>query len=171
MSNKLSKISVVLLIGLSITTFCNGQTSKKLKSKEKFEKLEIKMFPKAEQGFKQVYIQLPILANEADYKVEIFVGQEKEVDCNKHFMSGKIKEENLEGWGYNFFSVESEGQIAGTLMGCPDNKKTKKFITMPSIMTRYNSKLPIVIYTPENLQVRYRIWKAGETLLNTKTTK
>jgi ecotin len=25
---------------------------------------------------------------------------------------------------------------------------------------RYNSKLPVVVYVPEGLEVRYRLWKA-----------
>lgn len=33
-------------------------------------------------------------------------------------------------------------------------------------MLRYNSKLPIVVYTPDNVEVKYRIWKAGETIGN-----
>lgn len=31
-------------------------------------------------------------------------------------------------------------------------------------MLRYNSKLPIVVYTPENVEVKYRIWKAEDKI-------
>ena len=31
-------------------------------------------------------------------------------------------------------------------------------------MLRYNSKLPIVVYTPANIDVKYRIWRADETI-------
>jgi ecotin len=31
-------------------------------------------------------------------------------------------------------------------------------------LLRYNSKLPIVVYTPENVDVKYRVWKADETI-------
>ena len=34
-------------------------------------------------------------------------------------------------------------------------------------MLRYNSKLPIVVYTPDNVDVKYRIWKAEEKINNT----
>jgi len=30
------------------------------------------------------------------------------------------------------------------------------------LIIRYNSRLPIVVYVPENARVRYRIWRAGE---------
>jgi len=29
-------------------------------------------------------------------------------------------------------------------------------------MIRYNSRLPVVIYSPEGVEIRYRIWEAGE---------
>jgi ecotin len=35
------------------------------------------MFPKAKEGYKQVYIQLPVAKNENDLKVEVFVGLKK----------------------------------------------------------------------------------------------
>ena len=82
------------------------------------------------------------------------------VDCNKHFISGKINDSIVDGWGYSYYTIESNGLIASTQMGCPDLTKTKKFISMESKMIRYNSKLPIVIYLPEGMEVKYRIWNA-----------
>ena len=29
-------------------------------------------------------------------------------------------------------------------------------------MLRYNSKLPIVLYVPKDVEVRYRVWSASE---------
>ena len=54
-----------------------------------------------------------------------------------------------------------------TMMACPDQQKTKKFVTASlgdDAMLRYNSKLPIVIYAPENVEVKYRIWEAQEAV-------
>jgi ecotin len=87
-----------------------------------------------------------------------------EVDCNHHSMMGKIEEKDLQGWGYNYYEVDSKGETMSTLMACLDGKKTKKFVTTPSVLTRYNSRLPIVIYHPENLEVRYRIWSADSNI-------
>ncbi len=52
-------------------------------------------------------------------------------------------------------------------MACPDGKKTKKFVTAylgDHALIRYTSKLPIVVYAPENIEVKYRIWKAEENV-------
>ena len=61
------------------------------------------------------------------------------------------------------------GPLASTMMACPDGKKEKKFVTAylgDAGMLRYNSKLPIVVYTPDNVDVKYRIWKAEEKIDN-----
>lgn len=53
--------------------------------------------------------------------------------------------------------------------GLPDGKKEKKFVTAylgDAGMLRYNSKLPIVVYTPDNVDVKYRVWKAEEKIDN-----
>jgi ecotin len=127
------------------------------KKTEKFEKLQIEMFPKAKEGFKQVYIQLPVAKNESDLKVEFFVGVEKLLDCNKHFLLGEVTTQDLQGWGYNYYEVESKGETGGTLMGCPDQKKTRKFVSLQPEIVRYNNKLPLVFYIPKDMEVQYRI--------------
>ena len=61
------------------------------------------------------------------------------------------------------------GPLASTMMACPDGKKEKKFVTAylgDAGMLRYNSKLPIVVYTPDNVDVKYRVWKAEEKIDN-----
>ncbi len=129
---------------------------------------ELKTFPIATENYKQVYIQVPQKNNEENFRVELFVGKYEFVDCNSHFLLGKIEEETLEGFGYVYYKVESDGNIASTLMACPDNKKTKKFIYMPPLLVKYNSKLPIVVYIPKNLELKYRIWKADKKIQNAK---
>lgn len=147
----LKVVSAVLMM------FVMGNVSAQKKKAEKFEKLQIEMFPKAKEGYKQVYIQLPIVKNENDLKVEFFVGAEKMLDCNNHFLMGKVTSQDLQGWGYNYYEVESNGETGGTLMACPDQKKTKKFVSLQPEIVRYNSKLPLVFYVPKDLEVRYRI--------------
>lgn len=121
------------------------------------------VFPEAEKGYRKVVVMLPEKKNEDSYKVEIFAGAKVEADnCNRHFMSGQITEKVLEGWGYTYYKVESDGQTGGTMMMCPDAKKTLKFVHMPPLMVRYNSKLPVVVYVPEKMEVNYRIWSAGK---------
>ncbi len=93
------KFSKTIILGFMLVVGTNIFAQKKA---EKFEKLQIEMFPKAKEGFKQVYIQLPVAKNEGDLKVEFFVGVEKMLDCNKHFLIGKVNNQDLQGWGYNF---------------------------------------------------------------------
>jgi ecotin len=31
-------------------------------------------------------------------------------------------------------------------------------------LLRYNSKLPVVVYVPNGFEVRYRIWRADESI-------
>ena len=124
---------------------------------QKFEKLQIEMFPKAKEGYRQVYIQLPVAKNENDLKVEVFVGAEKMLDCNNYFLMGEMKTQDLQGWGYNYYEVESKGETGGTLMACLDKKITKKFVTLKPEIIRYNSKLPLVFYVPKDIEVRYRV--------------
>lgn len=148
---KFSKaILAVFMMIMGVHVFAQKKT-------EKFEKLQIDMFPKAKEGFKQVYIQLPIAKNENDLKIEFFVGTEKMLDCNKHFLIGKVNTRDLLGWGYNYYEVESKGETGGTLMACPDQKLTKKFVSLQPETVRYNSKLPLVFYIPKDMEVRYRI--------------
>ncbi|MOA43304.1 Ecotin precursor [compost metagenome] len=55
------------------------------------------------------------------------------------------------------------------MMACPEKTKTQKFVTAylgDNSLLRYNSKLPIVVYTPENIDVKYRVWKAEEKIDN-----
>ncbi|MBD3905363.1 serine protease inhibitor ecotin [Chryseobacterium sp. Ch-15] len=154
----LKVVSAVLMM------FVVGNVSAQKKKAEKFEKLQIEMFPKAKEGYKQVYIQLPIAKNENDLKVEFFVGVEKMLDCNNHFLMGKVATQDLQGWGYNYYEVESNGETGGTLMACPDQKKTKKFVSLQPEIVRYNSKLPLVFYVPKDLEVRYRVLRPDATM-------
>lgn len=158
MNKKTTLLHIVVLIA---STFVFGQ-------EENYESLEIEMFPKAETGFKQVYIKVPEVENEENYKIELHIGKETLVDCNQHFMNGQLSELNLDGWGYTYFKVESDGAISSTKMACLDSKLERKFITLTPQLVRYNSKLPVVVYMPENFSVKYKIFKASDALLDAK---
>ena len=44
----------------------------------------------------------------------------------------------------------------------PDAPKVDRFITLggePRLL-RYNSRLPLVVYVPDGVEVRYRFWRA-----------
>ena len=56
--------------------------------------------------------------------------------------------------------------MASTMMACPDGKAHPEFVPVvgEGFMLRYNSKLPIVVYVPKDIEVRYRIWSASKQI-------
>lgn len=124
---------------------------------------EVAPFPKPESGFARQVIHLTPQAREDDYQVEILAGKTLNVDCNRQRLGGILEEKNLEGWGYPFYRLEKVIGPMSTLMACPDGKSHQDFVPVvgDGFMLRYNSKLPIVLYVPKDVEVRYRIWSAS----------
>lgn len=155
---KFTKLFSLIILLTSMITFGQQKT-----------KTDLSMYPKAKTGYTQKVIKLNQLPNEDDYNVELFIGKKSSVDtCNNHFLIGNIEEKVVDGWGYNYYDFESDGQIAGTLMGCADNKKVTKLVYAQPTKINYNSKLPIVIYVPDGYSLEYRIWKANDKLILVK---
>jgi ecotin len=124
---------------------------------------DLSPYPVAAAGQVQHVIRLSALEDEATAKVEIIVGKTMVVDCNSHFFGGQLDQRTAEGWGYDYFVLDKLGDGASTLMGCPDGSEHEAFVrTSSETLVRYNSRLPLVVYTPEGVEVRYRIWQAGD---------
>ncbi|WP_095079067.1 serine protease inhibitor ecotin [Pseudomonas sp. Irchel s3h17] len=125
---------------------------------------DVAPFPKAESGFTRQVIHLAPQARENNYQVEILAGKTLDVDCNQQRLGGILEEKNLEGWGYPFYRMDNVIGPMSTLMACPDGKRTQDFVPVvgDGFMLRYNSKLPIVLYVPKDIEVRYRIWSAAD---------
>ncbi|MDL2214986.1 serine protease inhibitor ecotin [Dysgonomonas sp. OttesenSCG-928-M03] len=154
---RITKITTALLtlsLFMSLTIFAGAQDKKSMDEM-------LKPFPQAEAGMVRHVIELPKKSNEDAFKVEIVPGKTMSVDCNNHRLAGTLTEKDLEGWGYNYYVFNSDGQTMSTMMACNQPKKIK-FVTGQTLIVRYNSKLPIVIYAPAGFDVKYRIWKAGK---------
>ena len=125
----------------------------------------MKAFPPAEAGMVRHVLQLPKQEDEAAFKVELIAGKTVQVDeGNRYFFGGKIEAESIKGWGFTRYIVSKLGPMAGTLMAVdPNAPKVNRFVAIggePYII-RYNSRLPVVVYAPEGVEVRYRIWSAA----------
>lgn len=127
---------------------------------------ELKAFPPAEEEMARFVIELPEKSREEeeDYRVELIAGRMMETDgVNTYRLGNVIEPRNLEGWGYTYYEVTGPRQAASTLMAVPEGAEpVRRFVAAPSRLIRYNSRLPVVVYAPEEYEVRYRIWSAGE---------
>ncbi|RON09756.1 ecotin [Pseudomonas brassicacearum] len=143
--------AAVLLSGLST-----------LASAAKLE--DVAPYPKAENGFTRQVIHLAPQTREDNYQVEILAGKTLTVDCNHQRLGGALEEKNLEGWGYPFYRLEKVIGPMSTLMACPGGKSKQDFVPVvgDGFRLRYNSKLPIVVYVPKDVEVRYRLWSASD---------
>jgi ecotin len=124
----------------------------------------MKAFPPAEEGMVRYVINLPEQEDETGWRVELLVGQTVQLDAaNRYFFAGTLETETIEGWGFDRHILRQLGPMAGTLMAVdPSAPKVDRFITLggePRLL-RYNSRLPLVVYVPEGVEVRYRFWRA-----------
>ncbi|MFQ6575759.1 serine protease inhibitor ecotin [Pseudomonas sp. UM16] len=125
---------------------------------------DVAPYPEAEKGFSRQVIHLPQQADESALKLEVLAGKTLQVDCNRQHLGGSLQEQTLQGWGYSYYRLEKVMGPASTLMACPDTTNKQAFVPVvgDGFLLRYNSKLPVVVYVPEGVEVRYRIWTASE---------
>ena len=122
-----------------------------------------KAYPPAQKGMRRVVIHLEAKEQEDDWKIEIIVGKIIETDgVNRYGIGGAVKEETVQGWGYTYLIAEPKSVFSTRMAPPPGQPPVKAFVAMqPYGPFRYNSKLPVVVYVPEDCEVRYRLWKAG----------
>lgn len=124
----------------------------------------MKAFPPADAGMVRHVLQLPPQDDETGFKVELIVGRMVQVDeANRYFFGGRIEEETIQGWGLTLYKLRQLGPLAGTRMAVdPQAPKVERFVALggDQYLLRYNSRLPLVVYVPAGVEVRYRIWTA-----------
>ena len=160
---KKTVISIILLL-FTVFVFSQEHTDKTSELKE----LDVSIYPLSKEGFSMFTIQLEPKQNEANFQIELYVGKIVEVDCNKYQLLGEFSKKNVQGWGYSYYEFNSNGEVMGTRMGCPENSKHEEFVKSSVVLARYNSKLPIVVYLPNTMSLKYKIWERKEVEFEAK---
>lgn len=121
---------------------------------------DLTIYPPIENMTKNA-IFLDPLPDETLYKVELYVVKSLEVDnCNKHYLFGDFEVRRLDGFGFSYFIFNSNSNIISTKMGCGDDiKKIRNVASGKTEIVRYISAMPIVVYTPKDMEVKYKLWK------------
>lgn len=125
---------------------------------------DMKPYPAADSGFRRMVFRVPVLEDETGHMVEVMVGKTIPVDCNQARFAGSLDQATVQGWGYPYYRVQRVSGPISTMMACPEDEPAKDaFVQVrgDGFMLRYNSKLPVVVYVPEEFEVKYRVWSAG----------
>ena len=135
-------------------------------STAKAEHPELKAFPAAQEEMERFVIILPHKerGEENSFQVELIVGKEMLTDgVNLVRLANTIEARPLQGWGYTYYEVTGSSETLSTRMAPPEGTpKVKRFVSASPLHIAYNSRLPIVVYTPKGYEVRYRIWQASK---------
>ncbi|BHH85437.1 ecotin family protein [Desulforhopalus sp. 52FAK] len=101
---------------------------------------------------------------EIHYKVELIPGKLVQTDgVNKVRLGLSLEPVSLKGWGYTYYKVSGKDHVLSTMMAVPEGSElSENYVSGRPLMVRYNSRLPLVIYGPKGVNIRYRIWTAGE---------
>lgn len=127
---------------------------------------DLKAFPPAAEGMTRHVIRLPEVPDADDRRVEILAGRTVEADCNRPRFGATLTMQDVPGWGYTHYTVSQLSGPMQTMMACPpEQKRERRFVAArfgESAFVRYNPRLPLVIYAPADVEVKYRVWQAGE---------
>lgn len=156
----------MMLVGmlLAVSSFGTWAGAAPLASLDK-----VAPYPQAQVGMTRQVISLPPQDDEEALRVELLIGKTLQVDCNRQRLMGQLASHTLPGWGYDYLVLDKISGPVGTLMACPDAQRHPAFVTLSlgdQALQRYNSQLPLVIYVPQDVQVKYRIWQAQPALLD-----
>lgn len=151
-------LTTAALAAAVATVACAATPQKKL--------ADVAPYPAPRDGYQRHVIWLPEQVDESMFRLEIVPGQLMQTDCNTRAMSGTLKQHTLEGWGYTYYELSDVRGPMSTMMACPEGSSKEAFVPVHNedAFLRYNSKLPVVVYAPANIEVRYRYWSADLAL-------
>jgi ecotin len=138
-------------------------------------RLDLSGYPAPKQGLKRWVIQpsglLPksddamISAHPLDWRIQLIVGKEVEVDCNVKRLSGpSLSMQRLpKASGKALFEVSGPVLVLSTRMACTSEQaQGKSFLSLGKqpYLIPYNASWPIVVDLPDGVELRWRVWKA-----------
>ena len=138
-------------------------------------RLDLTGYPEPAPGLKRWVIQpsglLPksadplISAHPLDWRIQLIVGQTVTLDCNSKRLSGSGMTMRMlpNASGKALFEVKGPVAVISTKMACPDDQSSRSsFLSLGKqpYLVPYNASWPIVVDLPENVQLRWRVWKA-----------
>lgn len=96
------------------------------------------IFPNPKDGQKKEILKLD---SKKEYLIQVKFGKNLELDCNHHcFTDLNLDKKTVDG--YNYYELSRSEDLASTLMGCVNVKKTTKFVEFDSnLILPYNSNL------------------------------
>lgn len=130
---------------------------------------ELKHFPQAASDQVRHVIAVEPKADEGQYKIELVIGKKQMVDCNHQWFGGTLTQKTVDGFGYDYYETGDLTGPMSTMMGCLNNEKREAFVSAnlgDEAFVRYNSRLPVVVYAPKDVEVKYRIWSTDNQLLD-----
>ena len=123
---------------------------------------DLAAFRQAARGEVRHVIRLQPQRDENAFRVGVVIGRTMWVDCNQTSLTATLEERTAEGWGFSYYVATRVGPGITTRMACPSNTRTQRFVrNAEEPLLRYNSRLPLVVYAPSDVEVRYRVWRAG----------
>ena len=81
---------------------------------------------------------------------------------NRYFFGGKLEKETIRGWGHDRYLLRKLGPMVSTRMAVdPNAPKVDSFVAVAGEprLVRYNSRLPLVVCVPAEVEVLYRLWR------------
>jgi ecotin len=136
-------------------------------------RLDLTPYPQPGPGETRWVIQLPgvlpptadprLSSSPSDWRVQLIAGREVEADCNQQAFRGRFRASQVKALGVSVYRVSAVGPMVTTRMACPPGEaKRRVFVPMGSkpFVVPYDASRPIVVFTPKDLQLRWRLWKA-----------
>lgn len=136
-------------------------------------RLDLSAYPEPAAGERRWVIQLPgVLPPSHDpalspdprhWRVQLIVGQMAEVDCNATSFTARLRVWRAGSANSDAYRVDAVGPLVSTRMACPAGAARRRaFVPMAGkpYVVPYNASVPIVVYAPAPLELRWRLWKA-----------